>query len=185
MQYLSFTPGEKVSSPLHPHIRHDTTLDLSLNSLATHLEAFPEWITQVLCDFVHANTSHCSHSQCPDERIGVFTILGESVDGENGQIGLRLSVVHEVEVDKLLELQVVCLHAVDHISKEGAGGGWRSGHDGRREVLQPDPPKRKGGTFFSNTVSFLGNVWLKAYKTSTHILNASYRNLSNFSLLSL
>ena len=46
--------------------------------------------------------------------------LGEGVDSQNGQVRLRLGVVHQVQVDQLLELQVVCLHAVDHIREEGA-----------------------------------------------------------------
>jgi hypothetical protein len=39
----------------------------------------------------------------------VATHLYKRVDGENDELGLRLGIVHEVEVDELLLLQVVRL----------------------------------------------------------------------------
>jgi hypothetical protein len=35
--------------------------------------------------------------------------LDKRVDGENNKLGLRLGIVHQVQIDKLLLLQVVCL----------------------------------------------------------------------------
>lgn len=39
------------------------------------LQALPEWLTQVLSDLVNPNAAHGPHSQGPDERIGVLTVL--------------------------------------------------------------------------------------------------------------
>jgi len=58
------------------------------------------------------------------------THLGEGVDSEYGEVGLRLGVVHEVEVDQFLELQVVSLHAVHHIGEQGAGETRSEGNGG-------------------------------------------------------
>lgn len=44
-----------------------------------------------------------------------FSCLDKAVDGHDGHIRLALGVVHQVEVNQLLQLQVVCLHAVHHI----------------------------------------------------------------------
>lgn len=83
-----------------------------------HLEAFPQWLTEVLSDLVDTDTAHGPNSQCPNERVRVLAILGEGVDSKNGQVRLGFGVVHEVEVHKFLQLQVVSLHAVYNISKE-------------------------------------------------------------------
>ena len=53
--------------------------------------------------------------------------LGEGVNSEDGQIGLRLGVVHEIEVDQLLQLKVVGLHAIHHIRKQRANTGRKEG----------------------------------------------------------
>ena len=63
---------------------------------------------------------HCTHRQCANERIRIFAILDERVDGHDGKIGLTLGIVHQVEVDELLQLQIVRLHAVDNVGKESA-----------------------------------------------------------------
>ena len=92
-----------------------------------YLEAFPEWFTEVFSDLVNADAPHSPDSQGSDERVGVFTVLGEGVDSQNGQVRLRLGVIHQVEVDKLLQLKVISLHAVHHVSKEGAARGRKKG----------------------------------------------------------
>lgn len=47
--------------------------------------------------------------------------LHKAVDGHNGHIWLTFGIVHQVQVDQLLQLQVVGLHAVHNIRKERAG----------------------------------------------------------------
>jgi hypothetical protein len=47
------------------------------------------------------------------------THLDERVDGHNRHVRLRLGVVHQVQVDQLLQLQIVGLHAVDHVREQG------------------------------------------------------------------
>ncbi|GIL87928.1 hypothetical protein Vretifemale_15975 [Volvox reticuliferus] len=44
--------------------------------------------------------------------------LHERVDSHNRQVRLGLCIVDEVKVDKLLQLQVIRLHAVDHVGEE-------------------------------------------------------------------
>lgn len=47
--------------------------------------------------------------------------LHEAVDSHDGHVRLALGVVHQVEIDQLLELQVIGLHAVNHVWKQRAG----------------------------------------------------------------
>lgn len=44
-----------------------------------------------------------------------ISCLDKAVDSHDGHIRLALGVVHQVEVNQLLQLQVVCLHAVHYI----------------------------------------------------------------------
>jgi len=83
------------------------------------LQTLAQRVAQVLGDLVDADAAHSSDRQSSDQGIGVLAVLDESVDRHDGHVRLRLGVVHQVEVDELLELQVVCLHAVDHVGKEG------------------------------------------------------------------
>lgn len=56
------------------------------------------------------------------ERSGAsvrVTHLDEGVDSHDGHVWLRLCIVHEVQVNQLLQLEVVGLHAVDDIWEEG------------------------------------------------------------------
>lgn len=46
--------------------------------------------------------------------------LAEGVDGQNDQLGLRLCMVDEVQVDKLLQFYICRLHALDNVGKERA-----------------------------------------------------------------
>merc|ERR1719452_276143 len=83
------------------------------------LQAFPKWFTQILSDLLNSDATHSSHSQGSDKGVGVLTILDECVDCHNGHVRLGLGIVHKVEIHQLLQLQVVSLHAVDHVWKEG------------------------------------------------------------------
>lgn len=84
----------------------------------THLEALPQRLAEILRDLVHTDTAHSPDSKRSDEGVGVLAVLGEGVDGQDSEVWLRLCIVHEVKVDELLQLEVVSLHAVHHISKE-------------------------------------------------------------------
>jgi hypothetical protein len=46
--------------------------------------------------------------------------LDEGVDGEDGEVGLALGVVDEVEVDQLFELQVLGLPVFHHVRQQHA-----------------------------------------------------------------
>ena len=56
---------------------HATVLD-NLEEGDGYLQAALQGITQVLCDLVHPNAAHRSHSQRPDERVGVLRVLHKS-----------------------------------------------------------------------------------------------------------
>ena len=45
--------------------------------------------------------------------------LDKCVDGHDGHIWLRLGIIHQVQIHKFLQFQVVCLHTVHHIGKQG------------------------------------------------------------------
>lgn len=51
--------------------------------------------------------------------------LYEGVDCHDSHIWLTLGIVHQVEVNQLLQFQVVCLHAVDNIWEQSTGGETR------------------------------------------------------------
>ena len=48
------------------------------------------------------------------------TCLDKGVDGQDAKLWVGLGVVHEVEIDQLLLLQVVCLHVLDHVGEQRA-----------------------------------------------------------------
>lgn len=60
--------------------------------------------------------------------VSMESYLHKAVDCHDGHVRLALGVVHEVQVDQLLQLQVISLHAVHYIREQGAGGGEKEGH---------------------------------------------------------
>ena len=70
----------------------------------TYLKTFPQRFTQILCNLLHSDTTHSPHSKSTDQGVRVLAILDEGVDGHDGHIWLRLGVVHQVQVNKLLQL---------------------------------------------------------------------------------
>lgn len=44
--------------------------------------------------------------------------LNKSVDSQNGQVRIALSIIHDIEVHQLLELEILRVHALDHIGEE-------------------------------------------------------------------
>eukprot|EP01137_Pigoraptor_chileana_P028939 Opistho-2@13440 len=82
------------------------------------LEALAEGVAEVLCDLVDTDAAHRADGKRADEGIWVHAVLDERVDGKNGKVRLALGVVHQVQVYKLLELQIIRLHAVDDIGEE-------------------------------------------------------------------
>lgn len=44
--------------------------------------------------------------------------LGKSVDCQDSKIRLRFGVIHQVQVNQFLQLQIISLHAVDHVCKQ-------------------------------------------------------------------
>lgn len=99
-------------------------------------ERLPQRLAQVLRDLLDADAPHRPHGQRPDERVRVVGVLDERVDGQEGQLGLGLSVVDEVQVHQLLQLDVlyvflavrgpwfvvVVFVCVGCVAREGVGG---------------------------------------------------------------
>ena len=50
--------------------------------------------------------------------------LDESVHSQDNQLWLRLRIVHEVQIYKLLLLQIIRLHVLQHIWEEAAHVWW-------------------------------------------------------------
>ena len=88
------------------------------NKGTTHLQRPRQRVAEVLDDLVDADAAHCPHRQRPHERVRVLRVLDERVDGHDREVGLRLGVVDQVEVDQLLELEVVGLRAVGDVGEE-------------------------------------------------------------------
>mmetsp|Transcript_24348 Transcript_24348/g.39794 ORF Transcript_24348/g.39794 Transcript_24348/m.39794 type:complete len:217 (+) Transcript_24348:1452-2102(+) len=84
---------------------------------------------QVLRDTIDTDASHGSHRQCPNERVGIVGVLHKRVDGQQGQFGLRLGVVDQVQVHQLFEFNVSSLNAIENIRKEH-GDVFSYGHVG-------------------------------------------------------
>lgn len=49
-----------------------------------------------------------------------ISYLDKRINSHNSQVRLTLGVVHQVQVDKLLQFQIIRLHAVDHIREQRA-----------------------------------------------------------------
>ena len=60
------------------------------------------------------DASHGADGERPDQRVGVVAVHDEGVDDEQRRPRLDLGVVHQVEVDELLQL---------HVLRGGGGGG--------------------------------------------------------------
>jgi len=48
----------------------------------------------------------------------LLTDLNKCVDSHDSHVGLTLCIVHQVEVDEFLQLQVISLHAVDNVREQ-------------------------------------------------------------------
>ena len=49
-----------------------------------------------------------------------WACLDKCVDRHNCQIGLALGIVHQIQINQLLQLQIISLHAIDHIGEQSA-----------------------------------------------------------------
>lgn len=65
---------------------------------------------------------YCHISDC-FSNTGRCARLHKAVDSHDGHVRLTLGVVHQVQIHQLLQLQVISLHAVYHIWKQGAEEG--------------------------------------------------------------
>lgn len=68
------------------------------------LESSSEGLAQVLADLLYSDASHGAHRKRTDHRIRVATILHKTVYGHDGEVGLGLGVVDQVQVDELPHL---------------------------------------------------------------------------------
>lgn len=86
-------------------------------------------LAEIFNDAVHADAAHRPNSKGADEGIGVVGILAEGVDGEEGQVGVALGVVDDVEVDEFFKLYICGLDAIHHVG-EKHGNIFPDGHVG-------------------------------------------------------
>lgn len=97
-------------------------------------QADTKGLGQVLGDLVAVDATHGSDGKSSDQGVLVGSILDEVLDGKNGEIGLLIGVVDEVEIAELLHLHISLSHAVDDIN-EKLGNIDTDGHEG--DDLEP------------------------------------------------
>lgn len=51
------------------------------------LQALPERLAKILCDLVNADAAHSPHSQGPDQRVGVLTVLRGTSHWPEAEVG--------------------------------------------------------------------------------------------------
>ena len=73
------------------------------------------------------------------------THLDKGVHSHDGQVRLRLCVVDEVQVHQLLQLQVLCLHAIHNVREEHGHILAHSHPVNREGIMEPQAPRRAGG----------------------------------------
>jgi hypothetical protein len=84
------------------------------------VQALLQRAREVVDDLFDADAAHRADGECADERIVVVRVLDERVDGEDDEVGLRLGVVDEIEVDELLLLDVFGLHVFENVGEKAA-----------------------------------------------------------------
>ena len=72
------------------------------------------------------DASHGADGERPDQRVGVVAVHDEGVDDEQRGPRLDLGIVHQVEVDELLQLHVL-RGGGGAISMLGLQGHWTRG----------------------------------------------------------
>jgi hypothetical protein len=88
-----------------------------------------ERLAKVLSDAVDADAAHGPDGEGTDQGVGVIGILDERVDSQEGELGLGLGVVDEVQVHQFLEFDIARLDAVEDVSEEH-GDVLADGHAG-------------------------------------------------------
>ena len=47
------------------------------------------------------------------------TNLDKSIDSNDGHVWLRFGIIHQIQVDKFFQFQIIRLHTIGHIRKKG------------------------------------------------------------------
>ena len=81
------------------------------------MKCCPEWFEKVFTNLVNTDATHSSHSESANQGVAVSTIDLEGGDCHQGKVGLGVSIVDDVQVYELLELQVVRLDAIQYIDE--------------------------------------------------------------------
>lgn len=79
-----------------------------------------QWIAEIVYNLLRPQTSHCPDCQSTDERIRIVAVFDEGVHRKDDKLGLGFGIVHEIQINQLLLLEVVCLHILENIGKETA-----------------------------------------------------------------
>ncbi|EEQ40082.1 hypothetical protein CLUG_04209 [Clavispora lusitaniae ATCC 42720] len=78
----------------------------------------PQRDLHVVHHLVHADTAHGPDGKRLDQRIGVLGVSDKRVDGQDTQLRVQLGVVHQVQVDQLLSLNVVRGDVFQHVGEK-------------------------------------------------------------------
>lgn len=106
------------------------------------VQALLQRACEVVDDLFDTDATHRADGECADERIVVVRVLDERVDGEDDEVGLRLGVVNEIEIDKLLLLDVFGLHVLENVGEKAADIFADSIRENRSKISHTHPFRR-------------------------------------------
>jgi len=88
-----------------------------------------EGLAEVFDDAVDADAAHGADGESPNEGVGVVGVFAKGVDGEQGEVGVGLGIVDNIEVDEFLKFHIGGLNAVHNVGEEH-GDVLADGHVG-------------------------------------------------------
>ena len=92
-------------------------------------EGAGERLAKVFRDAIDADAAHGPDGERADQGVGIVGILDEGVDGQEGELGLGLGVVDQIQVDQFFQFDVAGLDAVEDVGEEH-GHIFADGHAG-------------------------------------------------------
>lgn len=63
-------------------------------------------------------SGRCKNIKCRRTKVHHSSYLHKRINCQNRKVRLALSVIYQIQIDKLFELQILCLHTVDNICEQ-------------------------------------------------------------------
>ena len=64
------------------------------------VNALTQGHNQIFYNLLYTDTSHRTESQSTNQRIGIFCVTDECVNGQNNQLGLSFGVVNQISINQ-------------------------------------------------------------------------------------